>query len=374
MKYAYNVFVMASALLFAVSCKKDVPPHGGTTRHCILTLEEDNSKKLFEDTFCDVEFIPLENKRECMIGNCMKVVVEGNRIYLWDMNGTDALLSFNMDGSFHGKIGEKGHSKHEYTYVKNFSVNRSGDTIALLDYNVLKYYDADGKFVGSEETDYSWDNMLYSTKGLVLGSHYRGIGRETLLQIRDLYSGDVKDVLPVDSTRISYPPYSMNTIQQVGDTVCFFDFLSSTFYLYDVHNPDDAESIQLLTDNILDVKRAKRGMSSDEFDNDEVEKFVYTGSEIMGLMLIGGQSVSFKIDVKKKKAYRFNFRNGFCEFDCYHDGYFYFVMPSSWLLDECKYSRTKGEVYKKALEIVNNGLSEKDNDVVMRCRLKKWNK
>lgn len=48
MKYIYNVFVMASVLLFVVSCKKDVPPHGGTTRHSVLTLEEDKSESFLK--------------------------------------------------------------------------------------------------------------------------------------------------------------------------------------------------------------------------------------------------------------------------------------------------------------------------------------
>ena len=371
MKYIYNILVALCVVQFAVSCKKDVPPHGGTTRHSVLTVKDDKTERMFEDMFCDIELIPLENKRECMVGNCMKVAVEGEHMYLWDMNGKDALLSFNMDGSFHCKIGDMGHSKSEYANIYNFTVDRDGDTIVLLDYNALKLYDMDGGFIGLKDLDKSWDNMLLSTRGLVLGSHYRGLGMEHLIQIRDLRSDEVRDILPVDSTVVSYPPYSKNMIQQVGDTVCFFDFLSSTFYLYDVHNPDDAESVQLHTDDMINPEIAKRSDPFGKVVNDLVESYVYTGNEIIGLMSKDNQSSSFMVDVKKKEARCFNFSNGYCDFDCYHDGWFYTVLSSGWFLDMCKYSRVKGEKYKKAIELVGKGLTEQDNVVVMRVRMKR---
>lgn len=371
MKHVYNILVALCVLLFIVSCKKAVPPHGGTAHHYVLDMKEDNTECMFEDMFCDIELIPLENKRECMVGNCMKVMVEGEHIYLWDMNGKDALLSFNMDGTFHCQIGDVGHSKGEYSYMENFTVDRDGDTIALLDYNVLKLYNVDGEFIGLKELEKNWENMLLSTRGLVLCTHYRGFGVDHLIQILDLHSDDMKVFLPVDSTAISYPPYSENVIQQVGDTVCFFDFLSSTFYLYDVDNPDDAESIHLHTGSMINPEIAKKSDPLGKIVNDLVESFVYTGNEILGLMSKDGQSKSFEVDVKKKKARCFNFRNGYCGFDCYHDGWFYTVWPSSHLLDIYQYSRVKGDMYEKILELVEKGLSEQDNVVIMRARMKR---
>lgn len=371
MKYIYIMLTLVCVLQLAASCKKDIPPHGGTVHHSVLNIERGESGRMIEDMFCDFELIPLENRRECMVGNCMKVVVEDRHIYLWDVNGKDALLSFNMDGSFHCKIGDVGHSKSEYTYMKNFAVNREEDSIALLDYDVLRLYDGNGKFIGTKDLEASWDNMLFSTRGLVLGSHYRGPGMEHLLQIYDIHSGGEKNILPVDSTFISYPPSFVNMIQQVGDTVCFFDFLSSTLFLYDVDNPDDAESIELHTEKMLNPENAKHCNPLGKVVNDMVERFVYTGNNILGVMSIDNHSNSFVVDVKKKKAYSLNFSNGYCDFDCYHNGWFYSVWPSSSLLEVCQYSREKGDFYKRIRQLVEDGLSEQDNIVIVRARLKR---
>lgn len=374
-----NIFLGFFVLSLAVSCKKDIPPHGGTTHHSVVELEEDDTEKYIEDMFCDVEVIPLENKRGCMLGNVMKMVVEGEHMYMWDMNGSQTLLSFNMDGSFNCKVGEVGHSKSEYTDMDNFSVNSNGDSIILLDYSTLKIYNDKGKFIGSEELDGTWKQLLFSTKGVVLGSHYRG--RENLLQIRDLRTGDVKDLLPVDSAYVSYPLYSENSIQQVGDTVCFFDFLSHIFYIYDVNEPDSAESIQLYTDKILTVEKAKKDLKMNDFGDDLVESFVYNGKEIIGTMNLNESTHNFVLDVKEKKARSFKFRNGYCNFDCYHDGYYYKIMPSGHLLDTYKYYKERnksginpipvGEVYRKLFDLVEKGLSERDNFVVIRMKLKR---
>ena len=77
-----------------------------------------------------VNFIPLETKEECLIGNPDKYKVVKDRIYVADMKATNSLYVFNINGKFLNKYSSHGKGPQEFAgRINDFDVK---DQVYLL--------------------------------------------------------------------------------------------------------------------------------------------------------------------------------------------------------------------------------------------------
>lgn len=353
-----------------VSCSKGggdaIPPFKNT----ILKLEESSEKIKNLERFTDYEFIPLDNSREALLGNFMKLVVTDSLFYIYDLNTIPKVLSFHYDGRFNCQIGEIGHKQGEYVNIDNFSVNSRGDTVVFMEYGKLKFFDNTGKFLYAKILDDGkwWDNILYSTNAIVQASHYRGI--DHLLAVYDTNTFKCKNLIPTDSAFISSPPYSKNQIQQVGDSICYFDFFSSSFYVFDVKNLGGIECFQLYSDRILNEKRArKHDLLKENFD--EVESFVFTGDRIVGHMYKNNMPFDFEIVLSKGTVELYRSLDINCSFACYYNGEYYKVVSANWIMDMYEWGVLKKPGIKQCVEPIIARISEKDNYYILKMKRKR---
>ena len=365
----FSIICIGGTETVLVSCNKGAGDAISPLKNTILKLEESSEEIRNLKKYTDYELIPLDNAREALVGNFRKLVVTDSLFYIYDSNTVPKVLSFFHDGSFNCQIGEIGRKQSEYVNIDNFSVNSRGDTVVFMEYGKLKFYDNSGKFMYVKSIDDGkwWDNILYSTKGIIQASHYRGI--DHLLAIYDTKTFNCKNLIPTDSAFISSPPYSLNQIQQVGDSICFFDFFSSSFYVFDIKNLESIESFQLYSDRILNEERArKRDLSKDDYD--EVESFVFTGDRIVGHMYKKNVPYDFEIILSKGTIELYKSLDINCSFACYHNGEYYKVVSASWIMDMYEWGVLKKPEINQCVEPIISGISEKDNYYILKMKRK----
>lgn len=363
------IICIGFAEIVLVSCNKGAVDAIPPLKNTILKLEESSEEIRNIEKFTDYELIPLDNAREALIGNFRKLVVTDSLFYIYDSNTIPKVLSFYHDGTFNCQIGETGHKRSEYINISNFSVNNKGDTVVFMEYGNLKFFNSKGNFLYGKTIDDGnlWDNILYFKNSLIMASHYRGI--DHLLAIYDVNSFNCKNLIPTDSASISSPPYSQNQIQQVGDSICFFDFFSSSFYVFNINELEKMERFQLYSDNIVNEERARKyDLLKEKFD--EVESFVFTGDRIVGHMYKRNIPFDFEIVLSKGTVDLYKSRDINCSFACYYNGEYYKVVSSSWIMDMYEWGILKRPGINQCVESIIARVSEKDNYYILKMKRK----
>lgn len=115
--------------LFVIGCKNHMQNINETT---IIIGDADwkTSYKL-SDVVEDVQIIPLETQDTCLVGECNKITVTDEYIYILDSK-SNRLYCFDRKGKFVRNIGEIGRAPNEYLSLRDFCILKNGN-IALLD-------------------------------------------------------------------------------------------------------------------------------------------------------------------------------------------------------------------------------------------------
>lgn len=79
----------------------------------------------------DVQIIPLETHDSCLVGECNKITVTNEFIYILDSK-SNRLFCFDKEGKFIRNIGEIGRAPNEYLSLRDYCILKNGN-IALLD-------------------------------------------------------------------------------------------------------------------------------------------------------------------------------------------------------------------------------------------------
>lgn len=129
MKFILNVLLLCPFLLLA-SCKdtdnnifKEVPFRGEKLTEIILdNIPAEVREVKFSEIFSDFQVIPLETKKECVIGNT-KVQFSKDFIFIGTQNFPEAakLYRFEKEGHFINEIGKDGRGPGEH---RGYSVNQ----------------------------------------------------------------------------------------------------------------------------------------------------------------------------------------------------------------------------------------------------------
>jgi hypothetical protein len=116
------------------------------------------SQKDFEikDLVEDIQYIPLENKAECLFSEINKLIIENDRIYVLDMYGTKSLFVFDITGKFLHKVGGVGGGPGEYTRYINFDVHENMVYVYDIAKSRVLIYDENGKYKEAIESSFGF--------------------------------------------------------------------------------------------------------------------------------------------------------------------------------------------------------------------------
>ena len=336
-------------------------------------------KNSITEEFCDIEIIPLENNSEALMGEIDNMQVCDNGFYIINRQEKYPLFHYKHDGSFGAKIGENGHSRAEYTTLWNFSANTAGDTVAVLDYNYVRLYDSNGTFINAydfKDTQY-WQGFLYTDKGFFLSTSNR-----CLNSVLAQYTHDFRTEHPIIEGQVNLirdnPSSWQNLIRRDGQNICYYDYYTATFYIFDTNDMKNSKSFTLHSPNgLAESKIRNMDVSSQDFDH--LRSFVFEDNIIWGKFKYGKYSYDLKLDVKTGKCLLNRHIDMDYSFMCSHNGWFYWVFTPAWLLDVIEFSKDKiipNPTYmllKDVLEPYKDKMNESDNYYIMRMRKKNGN-
>ncbi|TWF33937.1 6-bladed beta-propeller protein [Chitinophaga polysaccharea] len=143
------LILFTSLQMYSLAQQKQIPD---TT---ILRIDPSNAMGgNCDKIYSDINYIPLENSKQCLISEINKLEVVGGYFIVLDAS-SDQILVFNKDGSFHAKCGNiKGLHKNpsiRRNMFRDFCINRYRDQIVVrsgLDPENLYLFDYNGEEVG----------------------------------------------------------------------------------------------------------------------------------------------------------------------------------------------------------------------------------
>lgn len=156
MKY---IFVLVGLLL--ASCT----PKATEESHAILLDDIKNVTLTPNDIFTDYKLVPLETRKECLIGDITKIEVYNGMYYILDRQNQKSILAFDGNGKYIKRIGKIGSGPEEYPQITDFTIDKVNERIIILSPPSIVYlYDLSGKFIMSKDLKISsFENI--STQG-----------------------------------------------------------------------------------------------------------------------------------------------------------------------------------------------------------------
>lgn len=135
--YALSLFLIMTA------CQNHSKSAGDAT----VIVEKTDFKKTYKasNLFEKVEIIPLETNDSCLIGDCSKITLIKDTIYILDKK-SNQMFCFDRRGKYVRKIGRVGRAGDEYLEVDDFCILKNGN-IAIVDRSLRKLiiYDCQNK-------------------------------------------------------------------------------------------------------------------------------------------------------------------------------------------------------------------------------------
>ncbi len=114
----------------------------------IIDIEKniDNVKELPVSLIAkNLEYIPLETKKNCLLRKVSKLVFTDSFIFVSDFN---KLLQFNRKGKFIRQIGKNGKGPGEYVYVMSFDIDYYSNQVYIMDYSPrIEVFDFSGNYI-----------------------------------------------------------------------------------------------------------------------------------------------------------------------------------------------------------------------------------
>lgn len=129
-----------------------------------------NSLKITE-----LKNIPLETRRECLIGRINKILVLDNKIYILDSSIANSILVFSLEGKFIYKICKTGKGPGEYLSLTDFDVDNFGNIFVQdqVSGKIIKYSNSGTQFQEIFHNDLCYVHFNFISDSLVIFEDYR---------------------------------------------------------------------------------------------------------------------------------------------------------------------------------------------------------
>jgi hypothetical protein len=157
----YIIFVLVA--LLCISCSENTRV---TNSEAITFQWKVDNEQLIQDIIDTILFVPFEAHPEGMFKQADKVIIRGNKIFIYDMVGRNQVLVFDRDGKFLYKVGSRGAGPSEYVAMRNFTVDEN--YIYIIDNAIQKmliYGISDGTYLTSKKLSFTAHDMEIAENG-----------------------------------------------------------------------------------------------------------------------------------------------------------------------------------------------------------------
>ncbi len=153
MKNYRNILLLCLFGAFLYSCTGDKKAEKDQSFIELNVEDAINNSRVFDVTekFPNTEFIPLETSDDVLVGEIMRIIKNGDYIYIYDDSSN--ILKFDSNGRFVGKIGGIGGGPDEYNMVFDFAIDKKNDFVIVNSLVQLVYFTSNGKSVKRLKTD-----------------------------------------------------------------------------------------------------------------------------------------------------------------------------------------------------------------------------
>lgn len=113
----------------------------------ILEIDMSNFEKYkpTPNLILSVDYVPLETKSNCLIGEISKLIYHDEKIFVGDFRYSNAIFIFNKTGQYINKIDRLGKGPGEYIYLSDFDVNNNN--IYIYAVNKILIYSFKGELI-----------------------------------------------------------------------------------------------------------------------------------------------------------------------------------------------------------------------------------
>ncbi|HTO14534.1 MAG TPA: 6-bladed beta-propeller [Edaphocola sp.] len=163
----FSAFLIFSIFLMLVfnSCNRNKPHSIKLENNIdtkIISFEDIPPASIKASSILDsLDFIILDFEKAGFIDDINKVVFHNDEFYVFDSK-QQLILIFDLDGTFLRKIAKQGRGPGEYPFLSDFTVQ--GDTILILNRNVIYKYDISGVFIESISIEFIPSNIECSNQ------------------------------------------------------------------------------------------------------------------------------------------------------------------------------------------------------------------
>jgi hypothetical protein len=236
-----------------------------------IVINVENFRKSINasDLIAEFKYIPLETNKKSLIGYYNKILIHDEKIYIMDDLSAQAILIFDMQGRFLGKIGEKGGAPDEFYQLAGMSIDRKQQQLLVYDNRkrVMMYYTLDGKFIRREAVPFSFYGSfaIEPSSGMIVSvtnKSARNTHLEKLDDYRLIYTDSVGNI---KKTAFEYDdnadlPIAWSEIFENGKELLFY--------------PQFQNKLYSVTDSTVNVKyEIKFSADVNQYDPDKLFSF-----------------------------------------------------------------------------------------------------
>lgn len=232
-------FIVLMIFVFFVigSCKRTSSLNNNSvddTESEVLSISDNDTILNIIDS---VTYVPLIEDSNFLFSSISKITIRGNKIYIFDLLGSNSLYCFDTSGVFLFKIGKQGGGPEEYLKLWDFDVNDSH--IYMYDINGQKMlkYDLRGHFVQSIKTSFKASAFKLLNNGEVLFSLEKGELNDALLIRADSNLVIQKEFLRYSNDNLD-DKITNNLFQESGNDLFYNKSVNDTVYLFSKKNGD----------------------------------------------------------------------------------------------------------------------------------------
>jgi len=145
-----------------------------------------------------VEYIPLENNKESMLGSIMDVQLTSDYIFV-KHNGSRLLTLFDRNGKFIRHIGKEGRGPKEYGLMRIFSLDEKNKLIYIHTNWTRKIlvYNFDGEYVNTIKLDgFDRVQMVWAHDSVLVSFSEPSMGTESFVFMETNFNGDTLQTTP----------------------------------------------------------------------------------------------------------------------------------------------------------------------------------
>lgn len=342
------------------------------------TVDWDNAEctpASLADIYSEIEFIPLENKRECMLSNVKSMSVTDKGFIIYHRAPLPVVALFDADGRYVRNIGSLGHARGEFQdNVVCVASSPSGDTISIVTYEGVNVYDGKGRYVWSmTQTDDFMKNVVWTPKGYAFSTDYHGSEYALYFTDEHFKKGDGWDAN--DGVCISDFGFCAQSLCSDGAYVYYYDQFKPSFYRVSLAEGHDVKEIALTSSHMVRMeeydKRNTGEYIKDDVPMDYVWNYIPYKGKLCGYATVqGGKQCEFVMDVENGTVKLYELGKWVPAHSSVHDGYQYTMLSQ---IDFMNLAENSGSDAFDGLDKCNfnqvkDSITEQSNYIVMKMK------